>query len=156
MSKFTVIKDTRERDGWFFLTTDHIDGQVDRKLDTGDYSIVGLEELLCIERKRSVSELAENVGDKRFERELERMKYFKYKFLILEFNMDDIIGFPIGSSIPKSKWNKLRITDKFIMRYISEILVKYGVPTIFAGGKDNAKYIANNIMRRVHEYEFHS
>ena len=91
MNKFLVIKDTRERDGWYFKESNYCQGMVDKKLDTGDYSVEGLEDVLCIERKGSVSELANNIVDKRFDRELERMRDFKYKFLILEFSINDIM-----------------------------------------------------------------
>ena len=87
MSKFLVVKDTREKDGWYFKESDYCQGMIDQKLDTGDYSVQGLEDVLCIERKGSVSEIANNIVDKRFDRELDRMKEFKYKFLILELQI---------------------------------------------------------------------
>ena len=92
--KFTVIRDTREKNGWYFKETEYCQGMLEQKLDTGDYSIVGLEDILCIERKGCVSELANNIVDKRFDRELERMEGFKYKFLILEFSLTDLMNFP--------------------------------------------------------------
>jgi ERCC4-type nuclease len=59
-NNFTIIVDTREQKPWSFenYTT------AIRKLDTGDYSIEGLEHLLCIERKRSVSEIANKIMQK--------------------------------------------------------------------------------------------
>ena len=38
---------------------------VEHKLDTGDYSIQGLEDKICIERKGCVEELAQNLGSKK-------------------------------------------------------------------------------------------
>ena len=62
---FTIIKDTREKQGYTFQpskTQYHVcKGMVSRKLDTGDYSLEGLEDKICIERKASVVELANNV-----------------------------------------------------------------------------------------------
>ena len=86
---YTVIKDTREQDGYTFESFTgrytSCKGMVTKKLDTGDYSLEGLEEKLCIERKGRISELAINLGkDKaRFMREIERMKDFQFKFLVL-------------------------------------------------------------------------
>ena len=73
-TKYTVIKDTREQEGWFFTQTTACDGMVREKLDTGDYSLRGYEELLAIERKGKISEFARNIVENRFERELERLE----------------------------------------------------------------------------------
>ena len=63
---YTVIKDTREQDGYTFERFESryhaCAGMVVQKLDTGDYSLVGLEDKLCIERKGRISELAINLG----------------------------------------------------------------------------------------------
>ena len=59
---YKVIKDTREQDGYTFESFTgrytSCKGMVVKKLDTGDYSLEGLEDKLCIERKGRVSELA--------------------------------------------------------------------------------------------------
>ena len=52
MNKFLVIKDTRERDGWYFKESNYCQGMVDKKLDTGDYSVEGLEDVLCIKKRQ--------------------------------------------------------------------------------------------------------
>ena len=95
---------------------------VSRKLDTGDYSIEGLEDKLCIERKASVVEFANNVGHDqvRFLKEIERMKHCPYKFMIFEFSLSDLMNFPEGSSIPESDWGKLKVTNKFMLKMIME------------------------------------
>ena len=74
--KYTVIRDTREQEGYYFSEYDLCLGMIDQKLDTGDYSIVGLEDKICVERKGCVEELAINLGQKKhtFLREIERMK----------------------------------------------------------------------------------
>lgn len=144
-----IIKDTREKVGAWEFGEEICHGTVTKKLDTGDYSVEGLEDILCIERKKSVSELCINIGEERFKRELERMEKYQYRFIILEFTIDDIRKYPIGSNIPKSKWDSLRITSKYIMRYIADMEINHGVHVVFAGCRDNAIYIASNIMKRV-------
>ena len=62
---FKVIKDTREQEGYYFSEYGTCLGMVERKLDTGDYSIEGLEDLICIERKGCAEELAQNLGQKK-------------------------------------------------------------------------------------------
>ena len=148
-NKFTVIRDTREKSGWDFKETEYCQGMLERKLDTGDYSIEGLEDILCIERKGSVSELANNIVDKRFDRELERMANFEYKFLVLEFSVDDILSFPVGSEIPKKTWNKIRISGRFILKRLAEIQIEHGISVIPCGNNLAAWHVVNSIMKRV-------
>ena len=154
--KFTVVRDTREKEGWGweFPETDQIAGTITKKLDTGDYSILGMESILCIERKKSVAELATNINQERFHKECFRMEAFPYKFIICEFNMGLIVDFPEGSGIPLSSLHNIKLSPQFFMRRISEIQIKNGIPLIFAGSSDNAKYAAGNIMKRVFEKEY--
>ena len=74
---FTIIIDTREQQPWTF--NNHT--VANRKLDTGDYSIEGLENILCIERKKSASEFANNIVESRFKDVLMRMNQLKYSFI---------------------------------------------------------------------------
>ena len=62
---YTVIKDTREKEGYFFKKYDKCSGMVVETMKTGDYTIKGLEDVLCIERKASVEEIANNLGKKK-------------------------------------------------------------------------------------------
>lgn len=153
--KFTVIRDTREHKnkGWFFKESDYCQGMIERKLDTGDYSIDGLEDILCIERKASVSEIAANLVDKRFDRELDRMESFKHKFLILEFSVEDIKKYPEGSEVPKKAWSSLRVKGNFIIKRLAEIQVNRKIPVVPCGDKYSAWYMAGSIMKRVNELE---
>ena len=62
---YLVVKDTREQEGYFFNEFNTCKGMVERKLDTGDYTIDGLEDKICIERKGCIEELAVNLGQKK-------------------------------------------------------------------------------------------
>ena len=57
---FSVIVDSREQIPFEF-TSSKIGNIINRKLNTGDYSIEGLEETLCIERKATVNEFYNNI-----------------------------------------------------------------------------------------------
>lgn len=148
---FNVIRDTREQRPWGLVHTS-VAEIIEHKLDTGDYSIQGLEDKLCIERKKSVSELAGNIIDKRFKNELERMAKFKYKFLILEFDCSHIEIYPAGTNIPQKVRDKIRVTGPFIMKMLAEIQV-LGIHVVFCSNARYAETVAINIMRRVHELE---
>lgn len=155
---YTVVKDTREQNGFTFerSTGKHMvcKGMVVRKLDTGDYSILGLEDKLCIERKASVSEIAINLGKdkRRFLDEIERMKDFEFKFIILEFSLEDVLNFPEGSNIPEEKWDSIVISNKYILKMLVEFQMYDNIHVIFCGDRKNAKLMTNSILKRVNEY----
>jgi len=149
MDEFTVIIDTREQNPWKIK---HHTTAVE-KLDTGDYSIDGMQDILCIERKQSISEFVNNMSEKRFKDVLTRMQSYKYKYIIFEFNFSDVMNFPVGSTIPRRVWSKLRISPNYIIKYISDILTIYGIPVLFCDSATGAEKAAMSIMRRIYEYE---
>ena len=144
---FTIIVDTREQKPWLF--EDHI--VANKKLDTGDYSLEGFEHLFTIERKRSVSEIAGNISERRFDNELDRMRDFKHKFILLEFNLSDVLSYPVGSTVPKKLWDNLKITGKYILKYLTDISMKYDIHIIYCGSTSNAEEMALSIMKRIVE-----
>lgn len=148
-SNFHILIDTREQKAWEFPR--HSTANI--KLDTGDYSLAGFQDKLCIERKKSVSEIASNITEKRFVDELERMKEFKYKFMIFEFSLTDVLIYPEGSEIPKHKRKYIRISPNFILKKLSEYMVNYDINIIFGDTPKNAEKMAMAIMRRVYELE---
>lgn len=144
---FTIIVDTRERIPWEF----ELHSTAKRKLDTGDYSIEGFESIFCIERKRSVSEIANNITESRFKDVLERMSKIPHSFILLEFSADEVYQFPVGSDVPKKLWDKLKISGNYIMKYLTEIQLNYNVHVIFCGYTETAERMAVGIMKRIYE-----
>ena len=55
---YLVYRDTREKDGWDFAQSGYCAGTEPQTIKTGDYTLHGYENHLCIERKGNVSELA--------------------------------------------------------------------------------------------------
>lgn len=147
-----IICDTREKYPWQF-DEKYVDEVIHRKVDTGDYAIEGLEQVLCIERKRNVQELVLNIRGDRFTRELERMQSYKHRFLICEFDLDDIRKYPVGSSIPKKELAKVRANGEWILKCITRLQVKYGLNVVYAGDVDNAIWIVTKIMLEVEKNE---
>lgn len=145
--EFTIIVDTREQIPWEFgfHTTSK------RKLDTGDYSMEGYESLFTIERKRSVSEIANNITEPRFKDVLSRMSKIPHSFMILEFSIDDIYQFPVGSDIPKKIWDKLKISGNYIMKYLVQAQLNHNIHILFCGSSENAERTAVSIMKRIYE-----
>ena len=144
---FKIIIDTREQLPWEFgfHTTSK------KKLDTGDYSMEGYESIFTIERKRSVSEIANNITESRFKDVLERMGKIPHSFMLLEFNLEDIYSFPIGSDIPKKMWDKLKISGNFIMKYLIQAQLNHNIHIMFCGDSETAEKTAVSIMKRIYE-----
>lgn len=133
MNKYTVISDSREKNGYTFPANDHCDGTIVKGLKTGDYSLVGFEDSFAIERKGGVAEFSGNLTDPRFFRELERFDSIRHGFLVLEFYLDDIMMFPATSGIPKNKLQYIKVTPNFLLMKTMEIQVKYNIKTLFVG-----------------------
>lgn len=146
---FTIIIDTREQQPWTF---DHY-VTANKKLDTGDYSIEGLENLLAIERKKSVSEFANNITESRFKDVICRLENIKYSFLLLEFDLEDILIYPVGSNVPRKMWDKIKISPAFIMKHIIELQINHNIKVIFCGDSDNAEKMAEFILKKVNYIE---
>lgn len=111
------------------------------KLDTGDYTFLGMEDKICIERKRSVSELAHNIGKdwKRFSRELERMQAFEKKYIVCEFPAQDIEDYPNVSCIPSKVRKYIKITPQFIIKKIEQIEDEYNIIFFFCSNTGHAE-----------------
>ena len=153
MSNYTVIKDTREQDGWIFTPYDKCEGMEVGTMYTGDYTLKGYEEVVCVERKASVAEIAMNLGRKKapFQEEMKRMKDFPFSFLILEFNMDDVIDFPKNSRIPTKLRSKVKVTGKYLLKCMMEFQIWYDTKILFCGNKNNAFLVCNSIFKRLTE-----
>jgi len=142
--KFAVIKDTREKTGWKFRASANCSGMVTRKLDTGDYSISGYEDLIMIERK-SISDLWNSLlnGRERFLREMERAKEIPLRYLIIEGTMKDI-----NAGIRYSK-----VKADFIIASLVSLEVKYGIHVIFASKrKDVCQTYVRKLLLKLFQY----
>ena len=97
VSPFTIAFDTREQLPFAFQNM-----RIDRKktfvltqrvtLQTGDYSIIGYEDKICVERK-SLEDLYQTLGKgrERFIRELERMQDFERSLIVIEASYSQIL-----------------------------------------------------------------
>jgi ERCC4-type nuclease len=151
---YYVIKDTREQQGYNFTPFGSCVGMVEDKLDTGDYTILGLENKVCIERKASPEELALNLGKdkKRFMAEIERMEPFEHKFLILEFTLEELLQFPnMSKRIPGSKISSVQVTGKYINKMLTEFQIYNDIHVLYCGNMINGFLATSNILKRINE-----
>lgn len=144
-----VIIDSREQKNWDFSFYG-LDSRVG-KLDTADYSLEGFEDVLCIERKASTSEIALNLGKKKkqFDAEIARMATYKYKFIICEFSVANLMEFPNNAGIPRGQLSKVRINPAYMLKCLNGYQSQ-GVEVIFAGSRDNAIQTALEIFEEVY------
>jgi len=145
---FRVIIDTKEKYPWA-LTSSYILGTEFRHLDTGDYTVEGFEDKLCIERKRTVNEIAQNLHEKRFGAQLERMAEFPHKYILIESSIQKVIEYPFLEDLPPKILKKIRVRGRYILKCLNRIQVKYNIHIVYCGNTDNAIWVATNIMREV-------
>lgn len=126
---------------------------IEGTLKTGDYSIEGLEQYVCMERKASPSEIAINLGKERdrFIRELVRMQDYKHKYIICEFTFDELLGFPDNAPIPKAAKASVKMTGKFMLKSLIELQIQHGFHLYFTEDKGSAFLLASSIFKRIWE-----
>jgi len=145
--RFTVIVDTREKKP-FWDDDQDIFYTKSQKLDTGDYTIEEMSDLLIIERKKSVGELYANFTSERvrFYKEVERMKAFPLRFIIVEATWADVVNPFSYRTTPKR-----RVAAAAIVRSsLFNLMVDHGVHVMLAG--DRAKYVTKHLLAKMYEY----
>lgn len=145
---FTIIVDTREQRPWVFkeFTT------AKRKLDTGDYSVEGLEDKLCIERKNGIAEIANNMMENRFVDVIDRMSKYPHSYILIECDYDQLMDYPKGTDVPQRMWSRIKITPAFILKFLTQLSVSHNIHVIFCGNPAWAEQTALSIMKRVREH----
>ena len=83
--------------------------------------------------------------------EIERMKPFRHKFIILEFSLQDLVDFPEGSRIPESQKAKVKISGKYMLKMLMEFQLKHNIHVIFCGNKYNAFLTLTSLFKRINE-----
>lgn len=127
--KPTIVIDTREQNPFKF---ERLPTCVST-LNTGDYSVAGLEEYIAVERK-SLSDLLGCVGQQRdrFKRELKRLCGYPYRLLVIEATAEEISA---------GKWRSA-LHPNHVVGALSSWCGKYGL-MVWPGGtrKDCTAYV---------------
>jgi len=129
----SIIIDTREQLPFDFP------GAITRTLRTGDYSLDGLEDKICVERK-SKADLFGSLGHgrARVEREFQRMAGFDYAAIVIEANLSDLLTPPPFS----------RMSPRVIINTLVSWSIKYKVHVYFAGCRRNAGALILRILEK--------
>jgi ERCC4-type nuclease len=85
-----IIVDDREKKPWKFKNPSTV-----RRMPIGDYTAMGYEDLILIERKGSMSDLCISLGQNRnrfFQRMTSMVKRAKFPILALEMNFPELLA----------------------------------------------------------------
>ena len=118
-----IIVDNREQLPYRFQTP-----AIKGTLDTGDYSILGAENCIAIERKTLPDIIACLCnGRERFERELHRGRALDYFAIVIEATLTDIVNGNYRS----------QMTPKSAIQSLMAFSIRYRLPIFFV---ENRKY----------------
>ena len=143
-SKFTIIIDSREQRPYMFKNIKPEPPEtIVKGLATGDYSIDGLENKICVERK-SIADLFSSVGSgrKRFEREMARMSEFDYAALIIESSLSSIFTNPPSRS---------KMNPKAVFRTLISWSIKYDVHIWPMWDRESAEKVTYLILKKYYD-----
>jgi ERCC4-type nuclease len=112
------------------------------KLDSGDYSVQGLEHQVAVERKALGDFIACCTHEReRFWKELGRLKHYPVRAVVVESSLEVILaGAYRSAALPRS-----------ILGSALAIQVDFGIPVIFAGDRREAERITAWILKRAWE-----
>lgn len=116
--------DTREQIPWSFARSQRV------TMPTGDYSIVGYEHRICVERKTQQDMWGTcGRGHKRFSAELERMAKMEMAWVMIECTqLHFAVNPPIHVRGSSEKRNK---RAQSYVKMINSWMVKHGVPVLW-------------------------
>jgi len=160
-NKFTVIRDSREKPnfGWTYEEDSHCNGTIIQKVHAGDYTLEGLEDFFCIERKETIQEFARNcIQKERWSKCMERMGECSHPYLIFEFGWKDIDNYPRSAKVPhyvrkKMMWKsgKPKIPIALIKSTIEIAREKYGIHVLACNDRFYAERVAYRLMKKAYE-----
>ncbi len=128
-----VVIDTREQLPYRFPNA------VTRTLKTGDYSLLGFEDRIAIERKsKSDAYRSLGKGRERFLREIQRLSKLDYAAIVIESDLSGFLQQPLFSHLsPNSAIGSLLSWS-----------VRYHVHVFFAGDRRHGKNLTRELLLR--------
>lgn len=126
--KPVVLVDTREQKPFplFMNHPNWIGGEQRVALKTGDYTIEGMESLLCLERKSLADLVACTVTyRRRFITACDRLARFPWKAILVEATLEDIKGGVEPFDIPS------KVHPNAVCGTLDAIEAKFGIPIIY-------------------------
>jgi ERCC4-type nuclease len=136
--KPVIIVDSREQRPYAF--SNRVIRQI-QALPAGDYSLQGFENKAAIERK-SLDDLVNTVVHERerFERELNRLKEYRFAWVVVEGTIEDIVAGNYRSGI----------TPPSLLGIITSLMADF-IPFVFAGDRVHAILVVEALLFRAHK-----
>lgn len=130
--EIVVAIDTREQRPYRFARSEV------RRLETGDYSVVGLEDRVAIERK-SLPDAYGCIGHdrERFQRELERLAVLDYAAIVIESSLRGFLQPP-----PFSK-----LHPRSALCSVLAWSVRYRIPVFFADDREHGAALTYRLLQ---------
>lgn len=137
-----ILADTREKTPWDFSFFNA--KQKFTYVKAGDYTIEGLEDIIMIERKKTVFELINNIirQSDRFANEFKRSKAVR-KIIICEFPRKDIFNFE-NTWIYKQR--KMRVTSVYFIQRLAQFLEEQDIEIFYNDTRADAQALAYEIL----------
>ena len=134
-----IVIDTREQEPWHFATE-----TVRKKLAVGDYSLLGKENTVTIERK-TLDDLVNTVihQGKRFREELSKMASYEHRCVVVEASLSDIV---------KHRYTSFAEPSSVIGSVLS-IIVDYRIPVYFLFNRPMARAFVQCMLERIERRE---
>lgn len=143
--KPVVIIDSREQQPFSFANLSSERGT----LDTGDYSVSGLTHLVAVERKSLPDLLACcGHGRDRFKRELQRLRGYRYRLLVIEADAADL---------ERGDWRS-KLSPQHVLGALSSWCATYNLPIWLGGdhetcGRFAERFLWQSTRHIISEYE---
>lgn len=129
----TIVIDSRERRAYGFQ------GAVVKGLPAGDYSVLGAEGRVAIERKSKADAFSSlGWGRARFHREVERLARMEYAAIVVEASLHDFLRAPPFS----------RVSPRSAARSLLAWSVRYRLPVFFVGDRRHGRAVTRYLLER--------
>lgn len=133
-----IVIDTREQRPWDLAPLPTVRGT----LQSGDYSLLGFEDRIAIERKSLEDFIGCCTGSRdRFVRELERLHAFDLAAVVVEADVWEVWeGAKFSQASPAS-----------VIGSAAAFFIDYGTPVYFCGARKHAADFAGRLLRKFYE-----
>lgn len=138
MQAYRVVIDTREQAEYSFDCP-----TVRHKLDAGDYSVVGLEPVVRVERKSLADFVRTLLHDfQRFAVELEKLAAIKHTCIVVEANLDAVLRGQQARTLRGAKPASLLGASLYVQ-------AKFAIPVHWCGSRQAACAFTDAYLRMV-------
>ena len=135
-SVFTIVIDTREQLGYSFACE-----TVRRKLDAGDYSVVGFETDVAVERKSLADYVHTVIHDfPRFSVELLKLSVMTASCVVVEGDLDAVLRGQAAETLRCA-------APESVLGTTLQIIHRYGVPVYWCGSRQAACAFTEHFLR---------